>query len=221
MEFNDLEWLRWDQTLNMSIMDATGAYAADGWRVATEMEVAALFNNFFIADSDLYYISSNSGWSTDPTPFGGDENNAQSTWSAATHENYDVFVDLFGLTDYYCDPDEFWGCEAHTAALFGDDLDSDGLFNWADLYYVAYPDDSNSTALLDKDKFTATDTRSSLEDSNFRSAGSGVVMVRDVNYGGGVVSAPEINGKNTMLALALLLALVLVRRERSGASTAA
>ena len=47
----DIEWLRWDQTIGMSIDQALSAYSADGWRVASNIEVATLFNSFALQPS--------------------------------------------------------------------------------------------------------------------------------------------------------------------------
>ncbi len=213
VDFGDLEWLRWDQTLNMSVNEALTTYESEGWRLATNEEMADLLNSYFPVNANTtqysQYDTTTNTYSTSPQAFSGDENIRQTSWDPATHPGYDAFESDFGLTDFACDPYDFYGCEAHAAALFGSDLDGDGQYNIADISYTYYSDNSYSTVKLDDDRYESDYAADSLADSEFYTFATGVALVKD-----SVVAAPEINAKGTMIALALLSSLMLVYRER-------
>jgi hypothetical protein len=117
-----LEWLQWDETKGHSIDSALSSYSGDGWRLASNIEVANLFNNagfggVYGADETLSYTYS------DHIPYG-------------ESGSYDEFLDMFGLSvyDYYCN----LPCTSVTppgisitGALFGADLNEDGYYNRA------------------------------------------------------------------------------------------
>jgi len=207
VDYNGLEWLTWDQTIDMSIDDALCSYSGDGWRLASISEVSSLFQSLF----------------TGPDVIGDDfeplENEYQSNWDPAEHGNSSYFTSNFGLTDYACDPSGYHGCLQYTSALFGDDLDNDGLYNRANFRYTQYDDNSFSDAIIESDQFSRTETFASLENSNFRSHGTGVALVRSPG-GGPITQAPEISAKGATLAFTLLFALLLLARERKAKKTA-
>ena len=200
IEYNGLEWLTWDKTTNMSITDALSVYSNDGWRLASNTEVCTMFDSLFALND---------------VGFNPIENVTQSTWDPATHENASYFFDYFGLTDYACEPTGYYGCQAWSAALFGDDSDSDGLYNLASFNYTKWDDNSDSTAVLESDQYLSTEKFSTLENSDFRSYGTGVALVRSLGGGGHgtVTRVPEINSKGVTLAFTLLFALLLLVRE--------
>lgn len=105
------EWLKWDVTKGLSIDQALAAYGAEGWTLASNRQMASLFNVFQFGKTD---------WSDvedvfQITLFGGKDDGTDDSV-------YLAFVDLFGATvswDYY---------RRATYALFGSDSDDDELF---------------------------------------------------------------------------------------------
>ncbi len=125
-----LEWLKWDVTKGMSINSALSTYKAQGWRLASNVEMAALFNKFqFGADV-----------------FTGVEGTLQTTtypWSPSEDSNYNLFYNLFGLTyentnvctitrptSCYVKEDNYVG----VAALYGSDDNRDRMYKRANVY---------------------------------------------------------------------------------------
>ncbi|RLU00955.1 hypothetical protein [Ketobacter sp.] len=207
VSFGDLEWLRWDQTLSMSINEALTTFESEGWRLATNEEMADLLNSYFpLTDETFVYGAP----SSDPSKvFDANENETYQSWDPATHPGYGRFESDFGLTDFACDPYEYYGCEAHAAALFGGDADGDNQYNIANVYYTYYSDNSYSTVETTRDRYSADYAPDGLADSEFFTYATGVALVRN-----SAVKVPEINGNGTMIALALLGGLLLVYRER-------
>ena len=111
-----LEWLQWDQTAGQSISAALANYSGDGWRLATNTEMAALFNAFNFGST-----------------FDTNENTTQEVSLYDSAYSFGVaneFIALFGDTyagfNYdYGDPLE------SSAALFGIDPNQDGYYNFA------------------------------------------------------------------------------------------
>jgi hypothetical protein len=127
-----LEWLKWDETVGQSIESALRLYADRGWRLATNSEMADLFNAFkfggvFSAREDL-------------------SQSATTDWTDVETGDHNSFIDLFGTTDFgdCCgvvpgDPVE------SSMAYFGDDSDGDYFYNAArvsdDFSVFTSPDD--------------------------------------------------------------------------------
>jgi len=106
-----LQWLQWDETAGLSINQALAANP--GMRLATDVEMAALFNAF---------------------DFGGifdtDENTHQVFYTAydgSSEGPHEDFIELFGnsenTTPGQIEPSVL------TTAYYGEDLDEDGLYN--------------------------------------------------------------------------------------------
>jgi hypothetical protein len=124
-----LEWLKWDVTKGMSINSALSTHAAQGWRLASNVEMAALFNTF--------QFSSN--------VFTGVERLSQSVaspWSLSEDNNYIRFQDLFGRTYAHanvCTAQKVVDCYSATdnyittRAWFGSDDDKDNKFKLAEV----------------------------------------------------------------------------------------
>lgn len=121
---NNLEWLQWDVTRGMSINSALSVYTAEGWQLATNAQMAELFNAFdlsygeFTWDDDENTIQYHSHDSDGPVE--------------AVDDREKLFVGLFGntwleLTDTISDYE-------YSSALFGTDMDNDGLYNDARVY---------------------------------------------------------------------------------------
>lgn len=118
-----LEWLRWDLTKGQSINQALTNYSQDGWRVASNVEMADLFNTFNFGGT-----------------FDSDESTVQgfSTMWTIDHENdpHEYFIQMFGRTSdapptinmtgaQYFDPYET------AMAFYGLDLNGNGEYNEA------------------------------------------------------------------------------------------
>ncbi len=122
---NGYEWLRWDQTVGMSINDAIASYSADGWRVASNTEMAFLFNDFGVN----YHMGTT-------IPYDTDENTGQSVWDDAASIQFYLFQEMFGITNTDCFdwyPEQ--QCLTESSVLFGTDLDGDLQYNLAWVLY--------------------------------------------------------------------------------------
>ena len=114
-----LEWLQWDVTVGMSITEALATYAADGWVLASNEQMAALFDAF--------------GWNTTVS-----EQFRATTYSTYTEndlESTDEFIELFGTTSYNDTGSYGTGDDAYemVSALYGDDANNNGYYNQADV----------------------------------------------------------------------------------------
>jgi hypothetical protein len=115
-----LEWLRWDQTVGQSINSALTNYSADGWRLATNTEMATLLNTWF------------NRWSIDPK-FTASENitqqyNLDKHYTGSSPADY--FFLIFGRSYFdstYISP--FEGIKA----LYGADLNGNNKYNKAEI----------------------------------------------------------------------------------------
>ncbi len=163
------EWLRWDQTLGMSITEATDTYSPAGWRVASNSEMAFLFNDFNLNFGGL-------------EPFDSDENTDQSVLEPANDGAHRTFLQLFGLTEIATNSNPFDGLllDVLARALFGTDQDEDGLYNHATVVFnhnlidpitLRHLEWTDADAALGADRYTR----------DFSSYVHGVALVRDVN----------------------------------------
>lgn len=123
---NGLEWLQWDRTVGYSINSIQSELATiegGGWSIASNAQMAQLFNSF---DFDI--------------AFDDDENTGQMVTTGYTFpdslaETDELFIAMFGDTRValglsYCNIPTAH-CIEQSAALFGSDLDEDGLYNVA------------------------------------------------------------------------------------------
>ena len=106
--YRDIEWLRWSETLGMSIREALNIHGSEGWRLASNEEMARLLTDFF---SGTY-------WNPD-----------EETWSYNYFDNYTWgkpevlgFYSLYGGS-YNERYDQY-----KSSAKFGSDDDGDGFF---------------------------------------------------------------------------------------------
>ncbi|RVU40272.1 hypothetical protein EOE67_06665 [Rheinheimera riviphila] len=202
-----LEWLKWDVTQGMSINEALAAHK--GWSLASNLQMASLFNAFQFGasnwhDKENMIQYSDIDWSQDEL---GDTN---------------AFIDLFGFTsgpwkvcmtpaDKNCDIKE--DARFYTAAHYGIDNNANGYYNHA---YIE--DDSSSRyssmfdveqidgfALLMSDLFLNVDR-------DDRSLSFGIALVRIHHATPSPVSLP---GSLSLLALGLA---GLAYRRRKGAT---
>ena len=83
-----LEWMQWDETIGMSVNAAIAQYSGDGWRIATQSEMATLFNTFKFGEADGFIFDSFKDTSQTATFINQP--------SEASDSN--DFIDLFGVT---------------------------------------------------------------------------------------------------------------------------
>lgn len=200
-----LEWLQWDVTAVMSINSALndaadgiigGVSYGTGWRLATNVEMAALFNAFIFGASFT--------WDADENTTQSISNNDGDVENLSTDPELQ-FYKLFGLTSPY-DPIESClsanPCQS-TFAIFGEDADGDLRYNIAevsdDYRFASGGTSRNGRVGLERDQINSTSADSQL----------GVALVRTVK----TESVPE---PSTISLFALsVLVLSLVRRRIS------
>lgn len=118
-----LQWLQWDQTVEVPVKTAEQTYGAAGWRLATAQEMSNLLHDFefFPCPTCSYHR------------FNIDENMAQSLamdFYELPATNVSRFFTLFKdgiVTDGYA-PDGDYGF-GYFGATFGDDADGDKRYN--------------------------------------------------------------------------------------------
>ena len=126
-----IEWLQWTETDGISINSALAVYQSQGWQLASQQNMADLFNDF-----DLSYGSFT--WDTDERTSqtfesGSDGNNE------AMDDRELVFVSLFGDTyEEFSSRDGFCGvttndCMQYSGAIFGNNNDGDIYYNHANV----------------------------------------------------------------------------------------
>ena len=223
IEHLGLEWMTWDQTKSMSISDALTMYEADGWRLATNKEVASLFNGYFLdlegVNTHTFEPGPDETFPGTPSYFVNAENALQTAYSPAAHDNGISFLETFGITDYLCDTMvEGNGCVTWSSALFGADADGDGKFNLASFAYHEFADE-NTYATLSADDYDPGYTMqvakmsASLEVPTEYS--TGVALVRNLGYVPTEPTAvPELDAKKSVIAFALLIGIMFMVRER-------
>jgi len=118
-----MDWLQWDETLGLSVDEGIREYSVKGWRLASNIEMAALFNQFFIMRRFIWDEKE----STNQRIY-----NSFDTLEDVKLDNEKQFVTLFGNT--YKDFDGSIGSRdplEFSAAFFGNDLNNDTLYNHA------------------------------------------------------------------------------------------
>jgi hypothetical protein len=189
-----LEWLKWDVTLGMSVDSALTTYGADGWRIASNKDMASLFNNFNFVQFTSWTDVENE---TQANP---------SAWTPSDAGPHSLFIELFGSTYHsQCAPDQTVWCYSRsepykfTFATYVSDANGNGLLNSAiiadDFIYLTPYDESYdfNVALLCADSPEACNA--------YHQYDRGIALVRDV---------PE-PGTLSLLAL-ILFGLVASRR---------
>lgn len=181
-----LEWLMWDVTMGMSINSALAAYSVDGWALASNIQMADLFNVFQFGKTD---------WLADE----GLQQSAGQPYGSIT--NHDGFITLFGHTYLsQCELTQSSGCYSRdnpyiiSRAIYGSDANGDSLFNLARV---------SSDALILENNFQSfgaslsRDLVSNTEVSSF----TGIALVRK----SATVPAPNTFGILVLGIAALLL----------------
>jgi len=161
---NGLEWLQWDATIGLSINDALTTYSADGWRVASNVEMAQLFNAF---DFGLTFDIDESTDQRVKTGFSHDELGTEADRS---------FITMFG--DTYAASGQsscFSGdCFEVSHAFFGTDPNANGLVNFAE---VREDNISATGTLLDGEVILGGEAVT----ETLTGSWAGVALVRDVS----------------------------------------
>ena len=170
-----LEWLQWDQTTGMSISEALAAFGGQNWVLATNSQMAGLFNAFELSYGQFVWTS---------------EENTSQTYNGPTdgisiedrvNDPELKFVSLFSDTAQAWPFESTCGaadCLQMSAAYFGSDNDNDGQYKLARVY-----DDVQFTDGVDfQDWGSLAEMSADIIDINTDTAYSrGVALVRTVN----------------------------------------
>lgn len=115
-----LEWLQWSETVGLSVNTALGRYRDDGWRLATNIEMADLFNAFKFGRT--FSAQEDGGAQTITTPWDPDEVNTQRD-----------FLEIFGRTYMYTPDGNMFPNDLieEARAAFGDPLNGFGVIDSA------------------------------------------------------------------------------------------
>jgi hypothetical protein len=176
-----LEWLKWDVTKGMSINTALSKYASEGWSVATNTQMANLFNAFQFGKSDWYPNQSSAIFTQ---------------WTADEQQPHDHFVKLFGETySNVCESSTSRGCDSiadpyvFSRAIYGDRQVSGKGYWWA---YIGL-DSTYLSWSIDGDRLL--DNRAGLVHNELTieltsTSDAGVALVRTVPSNPTPVNAP-------------------------------
>jgi len=116
------EWLQWDVTSGQSINQALATYSSDGWVLASNSQMANLYNTFGFG-----------------APVFNDSEDGGQQKNAAASQLYRQFVELFGAVSFLIDQCATANqpqcldnpADAATSALFGSDTDGDDNYKAA------------------------------------------------------------------------------------------
>ncbi len=185
-----LQWLSWQATQNQSIDTALTNNA--GWRLASNQEMATLFNHF--------------GFGGITWTVSEDEMLLNDGWTLTEDSRYDYFLQLFGVTEtgnngpclqscfYQTDPD------LSTAALFGSDANQNGKYNAAAIFSDAtYKHPTQGDVRWDQEARWYADAF----DRSMAESGRGVALVRDTVAPTQPINAPTTLGLMAIAWLAL------------------
>ena len=196
------EWLQWTETIGMSVMDDFSSFSGGGWRVASNADMAALFNDFFTtitwdADENTTLLDS---------PF--------TSYGDGIDQSY-AFGTLFGWTSWDSSVRPYDGADYSgfyddtlniTQALFGLDYDNDSRINFAQL--------TSEKSYTDEDTINSREYAGMYADAyfgvNFYDISFGVALIRDL-------SATPVSEPSTLALLGLGLAGLGVVRRKSKA----
>ncbi len=124
-----LEWLQWDVTYRMSIIQAlenvAGVYEGGGWRLASNADVAGLFNAFEFGGASFTWDTDEATHQSVSLPSNG---NVENVTDLAL-----VFRSMFGST-YTAKTSHESNPLVWSAALFGEYSDSAHRYNTAVVY---------------------------------------------------------------------------------------
>lgn len=192
-----LEWLKWDQTIGLSINDALAMYSSQGWRLASNVEMASLFNAFVFGKNN---------WSSDESAWQAKETEGRAEDGVSPHYK---FSELFGVTyPDRCEPKYDWCNEndrfSQSVAMFGADDNNNNRYNVAfvqDDYFLHF------NGIITSRQFAAFDRDYVMKSTKYGNVG--VAIVRPVSSPPTAVPLP---GPISLLALGLVT-LVFRRRQ--------
>ena len=157
----NLEWLQWSTTDGLSMRQALNNYEQDGWSLASNSQVNALFGAF--------------GFNA--TTQESSRVNTYSDYTFADDANHDHFIELFGSTLTGEDTRYGRGVNAlHvTGAFYGSDDDGDGMFKAARVGsdYLDFDSEKDYNTLIYKDYI----------ESGISHVNKGVALVRTLEVG--------------------------------------
>ncbi len=124
-----LEWLQWTETVSSSIADVTnpaGSLFQAGWRVASNVQMSAVFNDFFLP---LVWDTDESTTDTLLTPWDIPEDSPQSQFISLFGDTYNSCEQVGACFQLGIPADPF----SYSLAFYGKDLNNNGLYNRADV----------------------------------------------------------------------------------------
>jgi len=170
---NGLEWLQWDRTLGEgynSIQSQLDTLEGGGWSVASNVQMAQLFNAF---DFGIMFDTD------ETTP--QSVSTGRSTGDPGTEAD-EVFISFFGDINAHLQPNgcRLGDCQSRTSAIFGNDTNSNGYVNHA----IVADDYINDTDILPetRDGFARMDGDTNIiYTTDEASIVNGVALVREVS----------------------------------------
>lgn len=196
-----LEWLQWDETKGLSIEAALDKHT--GWGLATNNQMANLFNNFFTGMT----------WESIETGMDYEFHRENSFDDVAI---YNSFLDLFGYRLISTDEDNaeytqiYENSRRGISSYYGSDEDGDGFYKAASVrdwsYSTKYLKDTDemryvytpANATLHQDRYSPTDNYETF----------GVALVRTTS----VTDSTEVSEPTTALIFALGIFGMLARK---------
>ncbi|EOX3463595.1 PEP-CTERM sorting domain-containing protein [Vibrio cholerae] len=114
-----LEWLKWDITKGLSINDALSVYGKDGWKLASNAQMAAMFNVFQFGHD---------GWVDDTSSL----QYVSMPWNRSEDSAHNAFLQLFGYTELKGSNFGYSATDSlvRSLAFFGSDING-GYFSYA------------------------------------------------------------------------------------------
>ena len=205
---NDLEWLPWNETTGMNIGDALQLYP--DYRLATDVEVAGLFDKKFWSGSYVAWYYGLPSWTETLASqrdasgdYGGFASVLGDYWAAASDFMYE-----FGSTYSYftecvadCIEDrEYYLVDARASAVYfqktGVSTENESI-GWAEVFNNSLAGSRPGTALMSGNS----------PSRKYRALGW--ALVKSTN------SVPEIDAANAGLGIVLVLLIVAIYRERA------
>ena len=170
-----VEWLQWNQTTGMSINEALSAFSGEDWQLATNSQMAELFNAFDLSYGKFIWTNEENLSQTYDGPTDGI---AIEDW---INDRELKFVSLFADTAEAWPNEGTCGaadCLQMSAAYFGSDNDNDGQYKVARVYDDLQFNDGSGY----QDLGSLAEMSNDIIDLNTDTAYSrGVALVRVVN----------------------------------------
>lgn len=201
---NSLEWLQWDVTVGMSISSAladiadgniNGINYGTGWGLASNINIAYLFNSFDIKENLIWNTNENIGQTTS-TPIDAIENESTDPEKQLVRLFGNTWTQFFG-NQGSLDPLEY------TSAIFGYDLDNDNLYNQLEVtddFTVGVNSSFEGYAKINADNYSQDYSRFNI----------GIALVRPISDKISKVPSPD----SYLIMIASLFSLYLMRSRQ-------